>query len=167
MKAMKLVGVAALALAGALSVYAVAGEHRMGGMPGFMGPPMTERLADELGLDGGQRERVKAILEAAKPDFKAIREETRAMMGQLADADPAAADYQTTTANARNAAADLAARMVTQGSQVRAEVWQVLTPEQRVEARALQAQFRARMDERRTEWLKRREQRATAPDGAG
>ena len=61
----------------------------------------------------------------------------------------AAVPCRTAARNARNAAADVAGRMVTATSQVRAEVWAVLTPEQRIKAKAMQAERRQRMSERR------------------
>jgi Spy/CpxP family protein refolding chaperone len=63
-------------LAFASSAYAHDG-HRGG--PGFDGPMfISERMADRLELDETQRQSIQNILEAAKPEFDALRERVRA-----------------------------------------------------------------------------------------
>jgi Spy/CpxP family protein refolding chaperone len=63
-------------LAFASSAVAADGAQRG---PGFDGPMIiSERMADRLGLDDVQRESVKNILDAAKPEFDALRDRVEA-----------------------------------------------------------------------------------------
>lgn len=63
-------------LAFASSAIAADGAQRG---PGFDGPMIiSERMADRLGLDDVQRESVKNILDAAKPEFNALRDRVEA-----------------------------------------------------------------------------------------
>jgi protein CpxP len=117
-------------------------------MPGMMGPGRFDHMAEELGLSADQQARVKSIMENARPKMESIHADMRANAELLANTEPGDANYSNVVAKVRTAAADIAGRMVTEGSQVRADVWNVLTPEQRVKAKALRAQFRERMERR-------------------
>ena len=59
------------------------------GGPGFGGPEMMlEHMADHLDLDDTQRATVQNILEAARPEFQALREQARANREALRALDP-------------------------------------------------------------------------------
>ena len=75
-----------LGLAGALillsslafSTGTLAHDGHKGG-PGFDGPMfISERMADRLDLDETQRQTIQNILEAAKPEFEALRSRVKA-----------------------------------------------------------------------------------------
>ena len=60
---------------------------------------------------------------------------------------------------AANKVGSLSAALVEQGSALRKEVWNVLTPEQRKTLQQRQSQMRERMQDRRERWQKRWERR--------
>lgn len=63
-------------LAFASSAYADDGPRRGHGMDGPV--LISERMADRLGLDETQRQSVQNILDAARPEFEALRERVQA-----------------------------------------------------------------------------------------
>lgn len=122
--------------------------------PGMMGRHLLHRLGDELELTDAQLQTIRGLLESAQPNMQALREDMRTSAGQLRDTPPDAPNYAAVVAQASQKAGELASRLVTDGSQLRADIWQVLTPEQRTELQSLKAGFRERMQERR-EWRQR------------
>ena len=146
--------VAALVLLSSLAIVSSAHAHpgpkgAIGGagfgMPGMA--LMRERVADRLGLDDTQRQSVENIIEAAKPEFKALRESARANREVLSSLDPADAGYS----NALNTAAAENGRLATEATllaaRVRNEIRAVLTEEQLAEFE--RAKERIRFDARR------------------
>ena len=106
------------------------------GLDGFGGPGMgsrplmSERMADRLGLDDTQRQTIANIVEAARPEIEALREQMSANRNALEALDSAAPGYSTDLQ-------DLAAekgRLVTEQTllkyRVRGEIHAVLTEEQ-------------------------------------
>lgn len=115
--------------------------HRGGGPQGFFGPGadgafpgprlMLEHMADHLDLSDEQRESVRNIMEAAKPEFEALREQLRGnreALESLAIDDPA---YSTELNNIAISNGQLATEGTLLFSRVRNEVHAVLTEEQR------------------------------------
>ncbi len=132
MKTLSIVLLAALSLA----AFAIPAEAHRGG-PGFLGGPggpnparMIEHMADHLDLDDAQRAQVQNIMEAAKPEFEAIREQARANREALTslDASDPANSVQLNDIAASNG------QLATEGTllfaRVRSEVHAVLTDEQ-------------------------------------
>ena len=137
MRAAKTVTLATLAtLALAATAFAGPGGGQKGHpgvpFPGLAGPGLNiDRMAAHLELDETQRQSIENILEAARPEFQALRADFRANRQALDAIDPADADYSA-------AINDIAAengRLATEGTllmnRVRNEVHAVLTEEQR------------------------------------
>ena len=120
--------------------------------PGFGMPHpgmRIERMAERLGLDDAQRETVKNIMEAAKPEMQALREKTKAnrdALKTLAADDPEVQNIAISNGELATEATLLHAR-------VRGEIDAVLTDEQRAKL----AEFKASKDERRGERPRRRQ----------
>ena len=154
---MKIHSIALLALVSmaAFSATAQAGPH---GMPGMMfgggpGPGlMLEHMADHLDLDDAQRESVRNILEAAKPEIEALREQFRANREAL---DALDASDSASSAELNNLAISNG-QLATEGTllftRIRTEVHAVLTEEQREKL--------ARSKERMRQAFERRMQRS-------
>jgi Spy/CpxP family protein refolding chaperone len=142
------------------------GHHGMGGWgmhrPGMLGRGLLGRMGDELGLSADQKIQIFAIFEKARPQMKAIREQMRKAHEQLAGMDPGDPNYATAVASASKAAGEAASRLVTQTSQMRSAVWNVLTPDQRVKAKEMRAKFRDRIKAR---WQQRSEHGGGDRDG--
>ena len=105
-----------------------------GGPRGLFGPGpelMLEHMADHLDLDDTQRENVKNILQAAKPELTALREQARgnreALMA-LETSDPA---YSTEINNIAISNGQLATEGTLLFTRIRSEINAVLTDEQR------------------------------------
>lgn len=120
-----------LALAISASAFADFGGGPRGGFgpggPGFGNPElMLEHMADHLDLDDAQRVSVQNILEAARPEFQALREQARAnreALRTLEAGDPAVNDIAISNG-------ELATQGTLLAHRVRGEVRSVLTDEQ-------------------------------------
>lgn len=128
---------------------AVAGP---GGGPGFDFPRaglMLEHMVDHLDLDDAQRQEIENILEAAKPEFQALREAAMANREALEGLDPVTASYSADL----DAIAAENGRLATEGTllavRVRGEVHAVLTDEQIDKLERGKERFRNAMEQRR------------------
>ncbi len=123
-----------------LAVFATTAQAHRGGPPGmfggglgggFGGPGlMIEHMADHLDLDDTQRAEVQNIVEAAKPEFEALREQLRAnreALESLASDDPA---YATQLNDIAVSNGQLATEGTLLFTRVRNEVHAILSEEQ-------------------------------------
>ena len=128
---------------------------RMHGGPGMMMPGMEShmlmRMADELGLSPEQRQTIRGFFDSAQPGFRKLHEQMRANTKLILDTQPDDPKYQTVVQQVSQSSAELAQQMVLQSSQLRTQVYGVLTPEQRTKLKAKQAEMQARWGERRSE----------------
>jgi Spy/CpxP family protein refolding chaperone len=125
-------------------------------VPGMMHPGMFERMADELGLTTEQRQKIRGYFDAARPGMQELAAKQRANAQQLMDAKPDDPKYASIVQKASQEAGALTTQMVQQASQVRAQVYGVLTPEQRTKLAAQQAEMHERMQARRHDRMGRR-----------
>jgi Spy/CpxP family protein refolding chaperone len=119
------------------------GPSRHGDGPGFGMPDpgmMIERVARHLDLDDAQRESVKNIMEAAKPELKALREQLRANQQALEAMDADDPEIQ----NIAISNGQLATEGTLLFSRIRGEVHAVLTEEQLAKAAELKEQRKNR-----------------------
>ena len=134
MRVHAIVLLAALSMA-AVSTPAEAGRGGGLGFPGggaFHDPDlMVERMADHLDLDDTQRAQVLNIMEAAKPEFEALREQMRANREALASLDAQDPGYSAQLNDIAMSNGQLATDGTLLFSRVRSEVNAVLTEEQR------------------------------------
>lgn len=136
--------------------------HGFGGgfmsMPGMMHPGAIARIADELGLTPEQRQTIRGLFAAARPQMQALRDEFRANAEKLLATKPDDANYGNVVTEVSQASGELASRLVTEGSQLRAQVYAVLTAEQKAKLPEVEAQMKERARERF--------ERHHGPDGA-
>lgn len=143
------------------------GSQGMGMMdgPGMMmggpNPRMLERMTADLQLSPDQQQKIRGVFDAARPGMEQARANARANAEKLRAAQPGSAGYDAVVAEVARNAGELASRAVTSGAQVRAQVWAVLTPDQRQKLETLQAQRQARMQQRMKERMDR--QRGAPP----
>jgi Spy/CpxP family protein refolding chaperone len=109
---------------------------------GMLGPQWLGRMADELGLSAEQRQTIKGLFEAARPQLQAMRESVRSNTDKLRGTMPDDPNYATVVAQVSQAAGELASRMVTEGSQLRSQVYAVLTKDQKAKLPQIEAQMR-------------------------
>jgi protein CpxP len=144
-----------------------------GGMPpgrgghGARGPgdgPMA-RMATELGLSDAQKQQMRALRESARPEGRAVAERLRTSQRKLRGLSPDDPAWNASVEEASRLAADAATRRVQEGARMRAEMWRILTPEQRSQFAALQAQREQQMQQRMEDRERRRPNRP--PEGRG
>lgn len=132
-------------------------EGRPGGrmMPGMGpdGPPRRGpeqrmmRLSRELGLTPEQRTKVRGLMEASRPKMEELQGQIRAQRLKLREADPEAKGHDALVASTSKRIGELTAQREQQRAQLRRQVWQLLTPEQRAKAEARRAEAKKRRDE--------------------
>ncbi len=124
------------------------------GMPGMPGPEMiVGRMAERLGLDDVQREFVRNIMDAARPELQALHEKARANRDALATLDAGSAEVQ----NIAISNGELATEATLLFARVRSEINAVLTEEQRAELAVLKESRQDRREDRRGDRQERRE----------
>ncbi|MDX2412460.1 MAG: Spy/CpxP family protein refolding chaperone [Woeseiaceae bacterium] len=124
------------------------GPGRHGGGPGFGMPDpgmMIGRMAEHLDLDDVQRESVKNIMEAAKPELKALREQFSSNREALQALDAGDPEVQ----NIAISNGQLATEGTLLFSRIRGEIHAVLTDEQLAKAAELKDQRKERGERRK------------------
>ena len=98
---MLLVGLLAIAIAVPVTGALAGGGFGGGPMPGVPGDLefMIERMADHLDLTDDQRVSIENILQAAKPEIEALRDQARANRDALEALDPSDPAYDATLQN--------------------------------------------------------------------
>ena len=112
-------------------------------------------IMDRLNLTDAQRDQVKSVVEAHQTDMKAVGDRAFAAH-QALEAAITADTVDESAIRARSAdVATVEADMAVMRAQIRAEVWQILTPDQQQQAKTLQAQMEQRMENGRQRHQKR------------
>lgn len=111
-----------------------AGHHRFGREGG---------LFKKLNLTADQQASVKAILTAAKPQMTSLHQQLRANHLKLEQTRPDDPNYGNVVAEVAQSNAALASQRTSQGAELRAQMYAVLTPAQKTQLAALQAQWAA------------------------
>jgi Spy/CpxP family protein refolding chaperone len=119
-----------------------------GGPMGMLGP-LGPMVMGRLNLTDAQREQVRSVVQAHRDEIKAVGD--RAFEAHRALEAVISADTVDESAiRARSAdVATVEADMAVMRAQIRAEVWQLLTPEQQQQAKTLQAEIEQRRSTRR------------------
>lgn len=113
------------------------GDMRKDG--GKMSGHMLDRMGEHLQLTAEQKEKIQSIFQAQAEQQLAQRESMQSFHQQMRDLDPTSADYVAAVQKLAEARADnMMARMVDR-AQVKADIFAVLTPEQRAEMKNMQA----------------------------
>lgn len=116
---------------------------------GHHGMAMGGHMFDQLGLSDAQRTQIKQLTRQAfaqaKPQMQALRQARHAFEA----ATPGTAGYQTAASNLAEAEADAARARTTNRANLRAQIYQVLTPAQRTQFASLRAQHKAEAKQRR------------------
>jgi protein CpxP len=115
-----------------------AGPEGWGGGPHGWGPG---RLYSKLGLSTEQQASIKAIMTAAKPAMKSEHEQMRANHMKLEQTLPTDPNYASVVAEVAQSDATLASQRTTQMSEIRAQIYAVLTPAQQTQLATLKAQW--------------------------
>lgn len=115
-----------------------AGRHGPGAHGGGPG-----HLFSKLGLTADQKASIKSIMTAAKPQMKTLHDQMRANHQKLMQTKPDDPNYGSVVAEVAQSNATLASQRTTQGSQLRSQMYAVLTPAQKTQLATLEAQWAA------------------------
>lgn len=122
---------------------APAGWHGHGHGHEFM------HVLKQLNLTAEQRTQIKSIFESAKPQLKATHDSMRANHDALLAAAPTDANYPALLATEKNNAAARVQAM----SDLKSQIYAVLTPEQQAKIPGILAQDRAAHDAQKAAWM--------------
>ena len=115
-----------------------AGPHGWG--HGGHGPG---HLFSKLGLSADQQASIKAIMTAAKPQMKSMHDQMRANHLKLMQTKPDDPNYGNVVAEVAQSNATLASQRTTHAAELRHQMYAVLTPAQKTQLTALEAQWAA------------------------
>jgi protein CpxP len=138
---------AVLTAAAAMSV-ASAAEQAAATQPPPPGPAGGNHrgpwhLLSQLDLSAAQKQQIKDILNAARPQMQSLHEQLQANSLKLRQTPPTDPNYVNIAAQASQTHGSLSAQMMTQRAEMRAQVFKVLTPAQQTQLAALEAQMQA------------------------
>jgi len=114
--------------------------HGWGHGPGGDGPG---HLYAKLGLSADQQASIKSIMTAAKPQMKSLHDQMHANHLKLMQTKPDDPNYGNVVAEVAQSNATLASQRTTQASELRTRMYAVLTPAQKTQLTALEAQWAA------------------------
>jgi protein CpxP len=118
-----------------------AGPHGWGHGPGGDGPG---HRYGKLGLSAEQQASIKSIMTAAKPQMKSMHDQMRANHLKLMQTKPDDPNYGNVVAEVAQSNAALASQRTTRAAERRTEMYAVLTPAQKTQLTALEAQWAQR-----------------------
>jgi protein CpxP len=98
-------------------------------------------LLGKLDLSAAQKQQVKDIMTAAHPQMQALHEQMRTNSLKLRQTQPTDPNYASIASHVSQTHGSLAAQIMTQQADVRAQVFKVLTPAQQTQLAALEAQM--------------------------
>jgi periplasmic protein CpxP/Spy len=99
------------------------------------------RLLGKLGLNAAQKQQIKEIMTAAHPQMQSLHEQMQANLLKLRQTQPTDPNYASVASQVSQTEGSLAAQMMTQRADVRAQVFKVLTPAQQGQLATLEAQM--------------------------
>ncbi|MBS0381908.1 MAG: Spy/CpxP family protein refolding chaperone [Proteobacteria bacterium] len=133
------------------------------GWRGEHGMDMGSHMYAKLDLTDAQRSQIKQLTQQsvaqAKPQMQALRQARLA----YESATPGTAAYQTAASNLAQMESDAARTHVTQRADLRAQIYQLLTPAQQTQLAQIQAQRAARMQQ----WKASRQQNTQPQSSSG
>ncbi len=100
-------------------------------------------LLGKLGLSDAQKQQIKDIMTAARPQMQSLHEQMRANSLKLQQTLPTDPNYSSIASQVSQTHGSLTAQGMTRRAEVRAQVFMVLTPAQQTQLTALEAQMRA------------------------
>ncbi len=100
-------------------------------------------LLGKLGLSDAQKQQIKDIMTAARPQMQSLHEQLRANSLKLQQTLPTDPNYDSIASQVSQMHGSLTAQGMTQRAELRAQVFKVLTSAQQTQLAALEAQMRS------------------------
>jgi Spy/CpxP family protein refolding chaperone len=135
-----IVWIAGIGLLFALNTSVMAFPERMGNPPEMH--QKLERMAEELNLTDEQKEQLKHVYRQSRSRLQKLRDAMQDNREALRKLDPEDAHYHQQVARLARKQGALVEKMIKARSHVRAEIYAILTPEQREKARNLRKHHR-------------------------
>jgi periplasmic protein CpxP/Spy len=101
-------------------------------------------LLGKLDLSAAQKQQIKDIMTAAHPQLQSLHEQMQANSLKLEQTKPTDPNYASIAAAVSQTHGSLSAQMMSQHSEIRAQVFKVLTPAQQTQLAALEAERQAK-----------------------
>jgi protein CpxP len=101
-------------------------------------------LLGKLDLSAAQKQQIKDIMTTAHPQLQSLHEQMHANSLKLQQTKPTDPNYASIAAAVSQTHGSLSAQMMTQHSEIRAQVFKVLTPAQQTQLAALEAERQAK-----------------------
>jgi protein CpxP len=101
------------------------------------------RMLGKLGLNAAQKQQIKEIMTAARPQMQSLHEQKQANSAKLRQTAPTDPNYASVVSQVSQTEGSLAAQMMTQRADVRAKVFKILTPAQQGQLATLEAQMQS------------------------
>ncbi|MBS1792462.1 MAG: Spy/CpxP family protein refolding chaperone [Acidobacteria bacterium] len=124
------------------------GGERFGFGPKGFGGPHFERLFEKLNLTEEQKTQVKQIIEDSKTRVKPLMESLRANHEQMEKLGKDGVYNEEQVTQLAAAQADTMKQLIIEKEKTKAQIFAVLTPEQRAQAEQMKEQFKERFKER-------------------
>jgi protein CpxP len=105
--------------------------------------PPALRIYSKLNLTAEQQTSIKAIMAAAKPQMQGMHAQMKANHLKMMQTTPDDPNYASVVAEVASANATLASQRTTQMSEVKAQIYALLTPAQKTQLASLEAQWAA------------------------
>lgn len=116
-------------------------------MAGLRAPDDMMRMVRDLDLTPEQRTKARGLMDASRPKMDELDSQIRAQRSKLRDADPGAKGYDALVASSAKRIGELTAQGEQQRAQLRRQVWELLTPDQRAKAETKRSEAKKRRDE--------------------
>lgn len=100
-------------------------------------------MYSKLGLTAAQQASMKSVLAAAEPNLKNLHTQLRANDEKLRQTSPDDPNYATVVSDVSQAHGTLEAQLVSQRAELRSQLYALLTPAQKTQLAALEAQWKA------------------------
>ena len=98
-------------------------------------------MLGKLDLNAAQKQQIKDIMTAAHPQMQSLHEQMQANSQKLRQTQPTDPNYASIASQVSQTHGSLAAQMMTQRADVRAQVFKVLTPAQQAQLTTLEAEM--------------------------
>lgn len=114
---------------------------------GHHGMAMGGQMYDQLNLSDAQRTQIRQLTQQSFAQAKSQMQALRQARQAFESATPGTADYQSAAGNLAEAEADAARTRTANHANLRAQIYQLLTPSQRTQLASLRAEHKAKMQQ--------------------
>ena len=131
-------------------------RHRRGGGKGF---GMGGRMFKNLDLTDAQKEQMKTIRQTSRESSKALRQQMKANRQQLQQLTENGQFDEGSVAAVAQQLGQLHAQMIVEQQKVKAQMYNVLTADQKSKLAQMKAEFQQKMQERKAKWAEKKAQK--------